>query len=249
MSSLAHNPIFRPAGAESLQQLVDASSQLSLKQGERILSEGEPAKFLYSLERGAVKVFHRSENGDEVLLKLFRAPAVFGEAEALVGIPHMENVETTEPSELLAMPIRSVLRFLRAEPECAVRMLIDVSARLAIAAYNEKSLAFHPSTVRLANYLVDYLNWTLRDADSELRIDLTQDQMASAIGVTRRSVAKDMIDWQEDGILQRQGRGYIVCDIEALRRYADSSRLSLAYDLDNLFENLGLEDGEDGGTE
>jgi CRP-like cAMP-binding protein len=228
---LIDNPIFSIASPAARELLIERSALKTYARGERILVEGQAAENVYALERGAVRVFHHSPKGDEVVLKLFRAPAIFGEAEALGGMLHQEHVSAVEESELLVMPVRAVVSLLREEPICAIRMLVDVASRLAIAAYNEKSLAFNPLTIRLANYLLDYARWTNPSDAREVRLDLTQDDMAAAVGGTRRSVAKDVIAWQKEGVLERRGRHYIIRDLEALERYSDPNRLKLAYQL------------------
>jgi len=231
---LENNPIFSAASPESLQRLIQSSVVRRYHPGEVVLAEGQPSRHVFALESGAVRVFHMSHLGEEVALKLFSAPAIFGEAEAFCDIPYLEHVSAAEESRILVMPPAAVLRLLRAEAECAVRMLVDVATRLAIAAYNEKSLAFNPATIRLANYLLDHAEWTKQPGDEELRLDLNQDQMAAAIGVTRRSIAKDIIAWQKEGVLVRRRGKYIILEPESLRRYSDPERLGLAYSLDDL---------------
>jgi CRP-like cAMP-binding protein len=228
---LAHNPVFAAASPNARERLVDASKLRTFAPGEPIIVEGQAAEQIYALEQGTVRVFHLSPKGDEVVVKLFGAPAVFGEAEALGGVPHQEHVSAVKACRILVMPLRAVVKLLRQEPECSIRLLVDVAARLAIAAYNEKSLAFNPLTIRLANYLLDYARWTNPPDAEEIHVDLTQDDMAAAVGGTRRSVAKDIIAWQQEGVLERRGRCYVVRDLEALRRYSDPGRLKLAYRL------------------
>lgn len=238
-TTLDDNPIFAAASAAAKQRLLQASTRRRCGKGDVVLAEGDPARHVFALERGAVRVFHMSDEGEEVALKLFRAPAIFGEAEAFAQIPYLEHVAAVEPSELLVMPADRVLELLRAEPECAVRMLMDVATRLAIAAYNEKSLAFFPATIRLANYLLDHCRFSDPGGAGEASLELNQDQMAAAIGVTRRSVAKDIIAWQKEGVIQRRKGRYIIVDREALRRYSDPDRLGLAYSLEDLQRILG----------
>ena len=228
---LAQNPVFAAASPEARLRLIQGSRQRTFAAGEPIIVEGQEATSIYALEEGAVRVFHLSPKGEEVVVKLFRAPAIFGEAEALGGMPHQEHVSAVSAGRALIMPLDAIVRLLRDEPECALRLLVDVSARLAIAAYNEKSLAFHPLTIRLANYLLDYAAWTNPPGAPEPTIALNQDEMAAAVGGTRRSVAKDVIAWQEEGILERRGHHYAVRDLEALRRYSDTGRLELTYNL------------------
>ena len=239
---LDNNPIFSAASPDSLARLIQSSRLRRYAAGEEVLAEGQPSKHIFALERGAVRVFHMSPMGEEVALKLFSAPAIFGEAEAFCDIPYLEHVTAVEESQILVMPPAAVLRLLRVEPECAVRMLVDVATRLAIAAYNEKSLAFNPATIRLANYLLDYAKWTNASGAQELQLDLNQDQMAAAIGVTRRSIAKDIIAWQKEGVLVRRRGKYILLEPESLGRYSDPERLGLAYSLDDLKRILDRKD-------
>lgn len=224
---LLANPIFAAAPPDALARLLAHAELRSYEKGAVVLSDGDPAAELFALVEGAVRVFHAAANGDEVVLKVFRPPAIFGESESLCGVPFIENVCALEPSRAVVFPIAAVVHFLEESPRAAVLMLVDVARRLIVSAYNEKSLAFHPVTVRLANHLLDHLESAAPDATPLLL--LNQDQMATAIGATRRSVAKDMIGWQEEGILCKEGAGYRVRDLAALARYADPERLALTH--------------------
>lgn len=186
-SSLQRHPIFGRSAPAVRAQLLSSSRVLSLPPRARVLSEGDVAKSIFALERGAVRVFHQSTGGDEVSLKLFRAPVVFGEAEALYGVPFQENVETIEDCHLIEMPTAAVKEFLAAAPLAAIAFVEDLSARLAIASYHQRSLAFHPITIRLANFLLDYAEWTNDPGVHEWSLALSQDDMAAAIGAARRA--------------------------------------------------------------
>jgi CRP-like cAMP-binding protein len=177
-----------------------------------------------------VRVYHAVASGAEIVVKAFSAPALFGEAEALSGICYLESVAALTPVELLAIPAQRFAALLSDEPSLATALCLDLAARLAISSYDEKSIAFDPATVRLANYLLDYAGW-IGDGEGELKVDLTQQDMAKAIGVTRRSIAKDVATWQRERILCRGEEGYRVIDPDGLRRYADPKRLTLHYSL------------------
>ena len=226
---LATNPVFAGAAAPARARLLAVSTLRSYAACQRVLTEGEPARHVFALESGQVRVFHASPDGAEVLLKLFSAPALFGEAEAFSGGVYLENVDATIDAEVLVMPAEALLAFLREDARAAVTMLIDVAARLAIASHNEKSLAFAPVATRLANYLVDCVG--LRPDRDAATLALTQDDMAAAIGATRRSVAKSVIAWQRAGILQRRGDRYLVRDPVRLGELADPQHVSLRYSL------------------
>ncbi|MEO6951207.1 MAG: Crp/Fnr family transcriptional regulator [Polyangia bacterium] len=227
LTRLRANPIFADATADSVRVLLAESRVHSYAADELVLEEGQDAEQVWLLLDGAVRVYHASDTGEEVLIKLFRAPAVFGEAESFAGIPFVENVRATEASTALVVPLDTLVAYLEQKPRAAIRLLADVAQRLAISAYDEKSLAFHPITMRLANHLLDLAD--LAPPGTVPLIRASQEQLATAIGATRRSVAKDMGAWQNEGILVRDSDGYRVLDLPALRRHADGARLALTH--------------------
>jgi CRP-like cAMP-binding protein len=205
--------------------------------GERILSHGDPARRVFALERGSVRVFHSAPSGAELLLVIFGAPALFGHAEAFAGIAHLENVEAIEPCELVVIPAAALLDFFRQDAGAATAMVIDQAVNLTFTIQRQKSLAFDAVTTRLANFLFDYALWTQRTGN-DLLVRLSQEQLAHAVGATRRSVAHDFALWTREGIIERRGRHYIIRDLEGLRRYCDVEHLALTYRVGGRIDGL-----------
>ncbi len=227
--ALTRHPLFADADPDALSALSAHARPRQLDRDELLVSDGDLAQHVYVLVAGALRVFHASPDGDEVVLMLLRATALFGESEALCQGRHVESVAALEPSTVIQLPAAAFERFLGDSPRTTLRLLGDAARRRAIVAYQEKSLAFLPVTIRLANYLVDALEASPAQGCAAPLLDLTQDAMAAAISATRRSVAKDVIAWQETGVLRREGARYRVADEAALRRYADPNRLSRTY--------------------
>ena len=196
--------------------------------GEMILDDGDNASRIFALEAGQVRVFHY-DGEHEVTVKLFEAPSIFGEAEALIGSPHHESVSAHTDCILVEIPVEAFRDALLQEITLASRLCFDLAERLAISIYHEKSIAYNPATVRLANHLIDHAQHA-RDSDG-LTVEQTQDQMAKIIGVTRRSIAKEIRALVQKGLLTREAKGYCIADLEGLRRRADEQRLPLRYSI------------------
>jgi CRP-like cAMP-binding protein len=136
--------------------ILGAAISMELPAHAPVLVEGEPSTCVFLLCAGAIRVFHGSQSGLEVALMFCRAPALFGEIEALLQMAHIENVATLEPSALLRIPNEMFLSCLDEHPAFARRMLIDVTAKLAMASHNQKALAFQNIQTRLATLFVDH---------------------------------------------------------------------------------------------
>jgi CRP-like cAMP-binding protein len=228
MLSLETNPIFQRLPRASRARLIGRSQVREIPRGQRIRSAGDSSEVIFALTQGSARVFHLAETGHEVVVNLFRAPAVFGEGEALLGRPVVDNIEALEDCTVLFMPVADVLVALRDDVDAALHLLTDMASRLAIASANQRSLAFEPMAMRLATYLLHFASTSTAE-DGVPSVSLTQEQMAAAIGVTRRPVARQVSAWQREGILLRAGGGYRIRDLAALRARANVDRQNLAH--------------------
>lgn len=228
---LEAHPVFRGVDAATRARLVQDALPLTPADGAAVLVEGEADTAFFVLTAGSVKVLYRSEDGLEVVVKLLEAPAVFGEMECIAGIPFLETVEAVERVRLLRIPKNSLLAALEASHALCARMLTDVAQRLCIAAQNERALAFHPVESRLAQLVLTYLDlYGLPTEGGRLiRIPLTQDGLAQALGVNRRSVTRALQKWSAEGWLEKRDGRYVVCDAEALLRITDPRLLRIAF--------------------
>jgi CRP/FNR family cyclic AMP-dependent transcriptional regulator len=219
VDALMDDPIFDTFDQEIQSSLARYATTKHYTKGQSFWHAGCPAEELFALGRGVVRLFVRS-GGDEQVLSMFRAPALFGETELLSGIARLSYAEALSDCEVQVIPKESFLQLIKSDSQVAMALSIDLASKLAITTAQLKSVAFDPITMRLANLLLDYVEWALPRSAAPA-IGLTQDQMASALGVARRSIAEDLMLWRREGIIERRGKWYVIRSIEALRRYSD----------------------------
>ncbi len=232
---LRKNEIFARTATEKLERLADLVEVLRFEKEERVLEEGDKSAHLFVLVSGVVGVFYSSEDGVDVLVKIFGAPAVFGEMELIFGQPRQEYVECFEPCVVLRLPAKDFMHFMRHDPEACFVMLKDVAARLAIAAYNERALAFLDANTRLAGLFLSFLEAYGHKTPTgvELGIKLTYEMLARCLGVTVRSIDRAMTEWTKEGWMTKSRGTYVFFDLEKLAEKADPERIAL-------FSKLGL---------
>ncbi|MBI3178130.1 MAG: Crp/Fnr family transcriptional regulator, partial [Deltaproteobacteria bacterium] len=188
--ALADNPVLAHAGTRTIEVLAAHSEARAWQRGERLLDEGAASDACFALVRGTVGVFYSSTDGVAVLVKIFGAPAIFGEMELLWGLPRLEYVEAFTP--VVAVRIRGdeLHQALRSEGALAYAMLRDVARRLCIAAYHERALAFQTVPMRLAGVLLSFAAAHGTRCDDGVLIDvpLTYEMLARCLGATTRSV-------------------------------------------------------------
>lgn len=212
------HPLFEGVEAGIVRLLQDRGTLRSLPAGETITHEAEEAGALFILCRGAVQGTCSSPDGDELMTSLLHAPAVFGEASCLTGGPHRETVRVLERVIVLEVPRAVILEALRTSHALSMNLLQSMAAKLTHAVDHERALAFHPVERRLADLLRRYARlFGLPVASgTKIRVPLTQDELASALGVARRSVTRALQRWVDQGTVVKEGRYFILRNEAAL---------------------------------
>jgi len=229
---VAQHPLLAVLDADVLASVVRAGKLIHFRARRIILKEDDPPQQAFCLLSGAVRVYHRSANGNEVTVKLFRAPALFGEMEVLAGWPFLEYVITLEPSEIFLMPAAVLVKLLKTQRAFAEALAVDLSLRLCIATHHERALAFCNVDTRLANLLIDYAEVAGEPCDLGVRITtlLTGNSMAHDLAVSRKSVVRALGKLEELALVAKAEGRYVVIDLDALRQRG-SGTLGLAYKL------------------
>lgn len=227
---LAH-PVFEGVEREVVELIVGSALEREVAPGAHVLMEDQVDVAFFMLVKGSVKVLYRSPEGLEVVVKLFRAPAVFGEMECLTDVPYLETVQALERAVVLEVPRQHFLGALRRSHALTFNVLGDLAARLCIAAQNERSLAFHPVETRLANLLLTYVDFYGLPVPSgtRIRIPLSQDDLANALGVARRSVTRALKQWQDEDLIVKEGGCFVVRDTSRLELITDPTLLRIGH--------------------
>jgi CRP/FNR family transcriptional regulator len=228
------NPLLGLLSAEERTWLDERSSIRRCRAGELLVQEGQDPGHIFFLVRGAIRVFHRIATGREIVVMFCRAPAIFGEIEVVLGVAHIENVAVLEhDTEVLLVPRAVFLELLERNARVTLAMLRDTCSKLAMASHNQKALACQDVRTRLATFLVAYALFdgdVLGPGHVRIRAHLTQDDMAAALGVTRRAVADEVARWQKLGVLERADGRYVIQQLAALSSEAAPEHIGLVYD-------------------
>lgn len=100
-----------------------------------MLRAGEPAAAIHLLVEGATRVYYPArKDRAEITVKLFWAPAAFGDAESILRTQWAECVEALTPGRVLVQPLpRSTSRSCGESPASAFEQYWDVARRFGVA--------------------------------------------------------------------------------------------------------------------
>ncbi len=184
-----------------------------------LIREGEMANRALLIHHGSARQVAAGGAGEGLTTIILSAPAAVGAVECVLGRAYAGSIETMEKTTVLEMPRTAFLAALAGSPVFAQSVLKDVAALLCVAVQRQSVLAFCPVQIRLAHALVNLVEAYGLPVAAGIRIRLpfSRDQLASILGVNRRSVARALRWWFDDGALSREGRNLVVRDLARLR--------------------------------
>lgn len=180
---------------------------------EHILCEGEPPGFLYYLIDGRAKLFLSQSNGRISLINFLNAPCFIGEMELFGAQKAANGVTAVTPCICYAIRmakcrdrILNDTRFLR-----SLCLLLSQKAIGNTCNYSKNQS--YPLKARLADFiLLTSCGRLYRERHTEA---------AEFLGVTYRHLLYVLADFVRCGFLKKTEQGYLILDVDALRRIAE----------------------------
>jgi uncharacterized membrane protein len=130
--SLNRVHLFRDLPAQQLAALIDHCERMLFETGEVIFKKGDPADWLYIVEKGTVEIVIPSE-GEEIVLATFAPGSFFGELGVFDQRPRNATARATEGASLVGVPARAVSGLIEEYPAAARHFLRVVTQRLRAA--------------------------------------------------------------------------------------------------------------------
>jgi CRP-like cAMP-binding protein len=152
-------------------------------------------------------------------MNVYGAGDVVGELCILDGLPRCASAMTMEESVALTLDREDLRRCVAASPDIAFAIMEVLSTRLRYSTEYAESLAFLDVYGRVASRLLELADRSrVGTEETETGVELTQEELATLVGATRRSVSKALGAFQDQGLI-RLGRGRItILDREGLAR-------------------------------
>jgi CRP/FNR family transcriptional regulator len=155
--------------------------------------------------RGVIAIRLENPEGRELVINQMSVGDCFGELGVLTGELRSTSAEAIVDSEVLLIPSFAFKEALEQEPRMATRLLEITARRLQNSSKREEALAFHDAQQRVAQQLLN-----LDQLDQEVGyLTLSQEELATRVGLTRQTVAAILGRWRRSGWLLT-GRGHIV---------------------------------------
>ncbi|WP_045516702.1 Crp/Fnr family transcriptional regulator [Neobacillus niacini] len=190
------------------------------EQGELILSQGEPSKYLYVLVKGKIKIYTTSAEGKTLILS-FKSPIeVIGDIEYVQEIDTINTVEAVSSVYLIGVQ-HTMLRKFTNDYSPFLKFILNIITEKFYLKTNSMSFSLlYPVEVRLASYL---LSVTHDENESILNSQLSTTSLtdtANLIGTSYRHLNRVIRQLCSDGLVERSNGFILIKDKEGLKTLA-----------------------------
>ena len=188
-------------------KILSQTTEMEFAQGETIFLQGDPAKTIYIVIQGWVKLYRMAPNGAEAIVGVFTGGHSFGEALALRHQVYPVAAEAVTNSRILCLPTSVLTNMIKECPEVAVSILAATFHHLHSMVFQLEQLKAFSGAQRVAEFLVELCPVDKGACTITLPYDKTL--IAGRLGMKPESLSRAFVKLREYGVTIRQNSAAI----------------------------------------
>jgi len=191
--------------------------------GMNVMTIEQPGEAVFIILHGTVKI-HIEQGERDVILSVLGSGDLLGEMSLIDSVGRSASALTLENSLLLWMDRTTFNYMMDNFPPVARNLVKILSARVRLSDQVIQSLATLDVNGRVARQILAFAERYGREmADGvQVRIVLTQSDLADLVGASRKRVNQAMVFFKEQGLMSTDADGrFVVHDKAGLARFCD----------------------------
>ena len=203
--------LFGDLDEDSMQEIVAASKERSLRRGDVLFSEHEEPDALYVMISGRVAIANKSIDGRESMVALMEPGDLFGEMGLFDRIGRSAQARALEQSAVIMVPYGPLGEIYGRHPQEMWSVVKLLARRLRSMDQALADSVFLDVTGRTAKRLLEIAG----DSD-EFVLPMTQEELAGMVGASRERVNKAIASFVKLGWIDQSDRRYVITNREQL---------------------------------
>ncbi len=220
---IEHLPLFQMLDAEQRAQLRLGIHSRHLKKGDLVFSAGDPARGLYIVAFGQIKLTVQSVQGEEKVVEMIGPRQSFGEAVMFLDRPYPVTAEALADSLLLHVARDQINAMLAQDVSFARKMLAGMSMRLHSLIQDVESYSLRSSTQRVIGYLLQQCPATGGSGETSGQaafiLPASKQVIASRLNLSPETLSRIFAELSRAGLIDVDGRAVKVSAVTQLREY------------------------------
>jgi CRP/FNR family transcriptional regulator, cyclic AMP receptor protein len=218
---LADIELFKGLTAAQLEWVAQRAHRRVFEAGRNVLTIEQPGEAVYIILHGTVKI-HIEQGERDVILSILGAGDLLGEMSLIDSVGRSASAVTLEDSLMLWMDKVTFSYILDNFTPVARNLVRILSSRVRLSDQLIQALATLDVNGRVARQLLAFAEKYGREKDgaTQIRIVLTQSDIADLVGASRKRVNQAIVLFKERGLIDTDAEGRIaIKNGEGLARF------------------------------
>lgn len=192
--------------------------------GRQIIDHLDETTDCFLIASGAVRVIVNSSTGKEITFRDIGSGEVVGELSALDGQPRSASVVALTDARIGRLTSEDLWDIVRRNPDAASVLIKRLTALVREMSDRVFAVSALPVGPRVqAELLRLAVAAGIHDNRAVILHSPTHSELAARVAARREAVTREISRLADDGIVERHGRDFVVCDVSALRRIVEAA--------------------------
>jgi CRP/FNR family cyclic AMP-dependent transcriptional regulator len=220
---MAGTPIMKEVKADGVHALAVQGNIRPYRRGTYLFYQGDPSGEVFFLWKGRIEVSSFSATGHRQLLTTLDQPQFFGELGVIGQQRRTATALALEDVLVWLVEGERFMDFLSEHFDAALALLRSLAVQIQAHESFVEDLLFLDLKGRVAKRLLQLVSPSLDELPADgviLPSAVTHADLASLCGGSRENVTRILSELQRRGLVERDGRRFVLRDVSALRRLA-----------------------------
>jgi CRP-like cAMP-binding protein len=173
---------------------------------------------VYVVKQGRVRLYHVTENGQEVPTAILVPGQLFGLGALFGKGGDATFAEALESTVICDAAAQDFINMMARHPILMAKVMMAMARQMLRLESTIESIVSRPVAARLADLLITLAEQAERSSNGAIVVPAySHEEMGKMIGATRESVSRTLGDWRRAGIITMQGRRILVQKPASLR--------------------------------
>ena len=176
---------------------------------------------IYMVKEGRVRLYHVTENGQEVTTAVLGPGQLFGLGALFASNGNATFAEALDVTLVCDAAAQDFITMMAHHPILMAKVMMAMARQMLRLESTIESMASRPVAGRLAELVITLAEQAERSPNGAILLPAySHEEMGKMIGATRESVSRALGDWRRAGIISSRGRRILIQKPAALRAQA-----------------------------
>src|SRR3974390_310913 len=188
----------------AIKALSAITSSASYPKSATLFVEGQPARGVFILCSGRVKLSTSSADGKTMILRISEPGEVLGLPATVTGTCYELTADVIEPAQANFISRSEFLNFLKENGEAALRVAQQLGETYHAAVSEMRTIGLsHSAGEKLARFLLEWAaNYPEEKGQIRIKLTLTHEEIAQMIGSSRETVTRLPADFRKKQLIK-----------------------------------------------